>query len=227
MNRALRLERRRRFFLATEFLALYALAPLVLAAMPQRVPVIPPLWVAAAICGAWVKRQPRAGAAPRADLRRALTSILIRWVALVVGLSALLLAVYPERWLELPREQPRFWLALVVLYPVVSVIPQGVVYRSFLLRRYALLFVGETALRAAATFAFAFAHVVFRNVWAVGLTAIGGWLFSGTYRRTGSAAVAGFEQWLYGAALFTVGWHDWLLDGTQALLNRLMSFFSP
>lgn len=227
MRRALRPERRRRFFLATEFLTIYVLGPSALAAMPQRIPVIPLLWIAAALCGVWVRREPRPAAAPRAVSPRALAAILIRWAALATGLCALLLAGYPERWLELPRQQPRFWLALVVLYPFVSVIPQGVVYRSFLLRRYAPLFDGETALRAAATFAFAFAHVVFRNVWAVGLTAIGGWLFVGTYRRTGSAFIAGFEQWLYGAALFTIGGHEWLLDGTQALLNRLISSFAP
>lgn len=227
MNRGFLAERRRQCVLAAEFSVLYAMVPAVLAALPHPAPVIPILWIAAALCGIWLRRQPRLTMMPRANRRRALAAILIRWGVLVTGLCALLRGMYPERWLELPRQQPRFWAALIVLYPFVSVIPQGLLFRTFLLRRYASLFTGETALRAAATFAFAMAHVVFRNVWAVGLTAIGGWLFVGTCRRTGSAALADFEQWLYGAALFTIGGHGWLLDGTPALLRRLSEALAP
>jgi membrane protease YdiL (CAAX protease family) len=53
--------------------------------------------------------------------------------------------------------------------------------------------------------AFSFAHVVFRNWIALGLSFGGGLLFAWTYERTGSSLVATAQHALFGCYLFTIG----------------------
>ena len=93
---------------------------------------------------------------------------------------------------------------------------QGVLYRWYFERRYAAAFPGRWSLLAGAV-AFAFAHVIFRNPWALLFTFAGGLLFLPTYRRTGSMLLANAEHALYGDFLFTVGWGSYFYEGTQAM----------
>ncbi len=97
----------------------------------------------------------------------------------------------------------------MVLYPILSVYPQGLLYRGFFLHRYAGLFpathAGHWMLLLAGAAAFGFLHIIFRNPLAVMLTFFGGILFAWRYEQTGSLFVSGFEHALYGCWLFTVG----------------------
>jgi membrane protease YdiL (CAAX protease family) len=104
-----------------------------------------------------------------------------------------------------------------VLYPVVSVYPQGVLYRAFFLHRYAGLLpatpAGELALLVASGAAFGFLHIIFRNPLAVVLTFFGGILFAWRYKETESLSVSSFEHALYGCWLFTVGLGQYFYHG--------------
>lgn len=123
-----------------------------------------------------------------------------------IGVVALLSRRYaPDTFLALPRTRPALWLLIAVLYPVVSVLPQGIFWRVFFVHRYAPLLGHGAAMIVAGTLAFAFAHVVFRNAVAIGLTALGGLLFMHTYLATGSMLAASLEHAAYGVAAFTFG----------------------
>jgi membrane protease YdiL (CAAX protease family) len=111
----------------------------------------------------------------------------------------------PDRLFDLPRERPLVWLAVVVLYPLLSVYPQELIFRAFLMHRYAPLVGTGTGAVAASAVAFGFAHVIFGNVWSVVLTVAGGWLFARRYQRTRSLPAAAAEHALYGLLAFTVG----------------------
>jgi uncharacterized protein len=93
----------------------------------------------------------------------------------------------------------------MVLYPVLSVYPQGITHRAFLMHRYQHLFPNQRVFAVAAALAFSYMHITFRNPVALILTLIGGFLFVRTYCRTESLMLSGFEHALYGNALFTVG----------------------
>ncbi|BCB83640.1 hypothetical protein [Phytohabitans suffuscus] len=90
---------------------------------------------------AYLRRQP---GFERRDLTRAaavpgaLPSILVGWaLAAVVGIVVLAVA-RPEQLFDLPREEPLIWALVAVFYPLLSVYPQELIYRAFLLHRYAL-----------------------------------------------------------------------------------------
>ena len=103
------------------------------------------------------------------------------------------------------RENPAFWAVVMAAYPILSVYPQGVLYRAFFFQRYGVLFPGRWAMIFASAAAFAFLHIIFRNPLAVALTFAGGLLFAARYGETGSLATSSFEHALYGCWLFTIG----------------------
>ena len=98
-----------------------------------------------------------------------------------------------------------------------SVYPQGLLYRAFLMERYAVLFPategGRWGLILASAAAFGFLHIIFRNGLAVGFTFLGGILFAWRYAETGSLAASSLEHALYGCWLFTVGLGQYFYHG--------------
>ena len=140
--------------------------------------------------------------------------------ALAIWLGVRLFA--PELQWSFVRRNPALWALVMVLYPVLSVYPQGVVYRAFFFERYGALFPGRWTVIVASAAAFAFMHIIFRNWVAVGLTFAGGLLFAARYAETSSLAASSFEHSLYGCWLFTVGLGQYFYHGTIATAGSLM-----
>ncbi|WP_157103673.1 CPBP family intramembrane glutamic endopeptidase [Nocardia harenae] len=131
-------------------------------------------------------------------------------MALLAGASAAALtgavaAVRPADLFELPRRHPGLWAAVMVLYPVLSVYPQELVFRAFVFDRYAPVFGDGTAMIAASAAAFGIVHIAFGSWISVLLSGAGGVLFALRYRRTGSLFAATVEHSIYGVLVFTVG----------------------
>jgi hypothetical protein len=122
-----------------------------------------------------------------------------------------------------PRQHPRRWAMLILLYPILSVYPQGILYRAFFLHRYAGLFpatpVGNWELLVASAAAFGFVHIIFRNKLSVVLTFFGGILFAWRYQQTGSLLISNIEHALYGCWLFTVGLGEYFYHGDWPTLE--------
>jgi len=111
----------------------------------------------------------------------------------------------PQHLFILVRERPWLWLLIIVAYPVLSVVPQELVFRSFFLHRYRDILGSDSATVACSALAFGFAHLVLHNWVAVVLTLLGGLLFARTYWKTRSLPAVAWEHALYGVSLFTVG----------------------
>ncbi len=138
-------------------------------------------------------------------MRRELRVIFLRFAILAPVIVALTAWFWPETFLSLPLQKPRFWLLIMVLYPVLSVWPQEVLYRAFLFARYRPLFRSDKGIITASALAFGFAHVIFLNWIAIAMTAIGGLLFARNYARHRSLRLTCLEHSLYGCLIFTVG----------------------
>lgn len=191
---------------------LFVLLPLRLALWPPRGAIFPLLWVATAYCLMRLLRDPTF---PRANLwqidgwRRVWPGVLLRAALAAVLLTAVTCWLAPQRLLAFPRTRPGVYALVMVLYPVLSAYPQGLIYRGFFAQRYRAWFRSETALLLASAAAFSFAHVVLLNWVAPVFTFVGGLLFMHTYLRTRSLVLAAAEHALYGNLAFTlgIGWY--------------------
>jgi membrane protease YdiL (CAAX protease family) len=103
------------------------------------------------------------------------------------------------------RSHPAFWLVVMVAYPVLSVYPQGIIYRAFVFERYRGLFPGTLLMIFVSAAVFGFSHIIFRSPWSVVLTFAAGLLFAWRFSVTNSLLVSALEHALYGCYMFTVG----------------------
>jgi membrane protease YdiL (CAAX protease family) len=203
--------------LTIEFLVLFVGLPLGYRFSPVRMPALPLLWLVAGYA-LWQllrdKRFERAKLWNAGKLPGSMGAILATFalVALIIWLGVWRFAPGLE-W-SLVRPHPAFWAVVMLAYPVLSVYPQGLLYRAFFFERYAGLFPGKWAMVLASATAFAFLHIVFRNSLAVALTFAGGLLFAARYAETDSLATSSFEHALYGCWLFTVGLGQYFYHGT-------------
>ena len=103
----------------------------------------------------------------------------------------------------------------MLLYPILSVYPQGIVYRAFIFERYRPLFSNPILMIAVSAAAFSFVHIIFRNPIAVGLTLLGGIIFAFRYQESGSLFTSSFEHALYGCFMFTIGLGEFFYKGAR------------
>ncbi len=206
-------------WLRFEFLLLFVGLPLAYRMSPWRLPALPVLWAAALYC-AWVLHA-RMGAG-RADLwdpqkmDGRWRGMLLLFAVSAVAIAALVRWRAPQLLFSLMRQHPALWGLVLLLYPLLSVYPQGVVYRLFLFRRYAPLVEGDPrALILLSAACFSFMHIVFRNPIAVVLTFAGGLVFAWRYAETGSLIGSSVEHALYGCWMFTVGLGAYFYEGAQ------------
>lgn len=202
--------------LAAEFVLVWFGVPALLAWGPWRVLPIPVLWLATATgLGALLfdRTFDRRSLLDFAAFRLGAAGAVLRAALVAAALAGLTLAIAPERFLEFPRERPGIWAVVVLLYPLLSVVPQTVLYRSLLAHRYRDLFGEGLAMTVAGGMAFGFAHVLFRNGIAPALTLVGGLVLMRTYLSHRSAPLSAFEHALYGLALFTFGLGRWFHGG--------------
>lgn len=124
----------------------------------------------------------------------------------------------PEVFLGLPTQRPGLWAMIMVLYPLLSVIPQELIYRTFFFHRYGPLF-GDARRLAIVTngLLFGFAHIIFGSYVSIALTAALGVLIAWRYEATRSFWSAWLEHALYGCLIFTVGLGRYFFTGVSAV----------
>lgn len=215
----------KRSALIAEFLLLFFALPLAYLFSPVRFPALPLLWIVAGYAGWQLLRDPhfdRSRLWNLGQLPGRINAILGLFAvsALLLWLGVRLFA--PQLEWSLVRQHPAFWVLIMVAYPIMSVYPQGLLYRAFFFERYAGLFPGKWLMIVASAAVFAFLHIVFRNPLALVLTLSGGLLFAARYQQTRSLAASSFEHALYGCFLFTVGLGQYFYEGTIATLGAAL-----
>ena len=196
----------------TEFITLFFLLPLAVSLIPMPFYVVYMPMFAVFIYAVWwlfTRQKMQWTVLWRSDdcesEKRQLKIILLRFVICLPLIVVFVLVLYPEKLLDLPRQYPWFFLLFIVLYPVLSVLPQELLYRAFFFKRYRRLFESRTSLIMASAISFAFLHIIFQNYVAVLLTLPGGYFFAHTYHHTRSLMLVSFEHSLYGIAVFALG----------------------
>ena len=209
-----------------EFFLLYVVLPVALLAARRlggAFPVLPVLWVAAYPAARYLVARHGWGAKELLGFsltRRQAARLAMRLAAAAAVLAGGILLAAPGRFAELPRTNLRLWALVMVFYPLLSVYPQGILYRGLFYARYARLFRSERGAWLAGSAVFCLAHLVFANGWALALTLAGGLVINRTYRETRSLLVSDLEHAAYGQLVFTTGWGRFLYHGTVRLFEQ-------
>jgi hypothetical protein len=196
------------FKMLLELLLFMVAAPSILILLPARALFIPVLWFSSAIILWHFKSQQipwkeiwRWSAVSRSELQR----IFIRFIPIAILVTLGTQIFHPELILTFYRLHFLLWLIVMILYPLVSVVPQEIICRAFMYSKYKDVVGGTLGWVLASALLFGTAHIFLGNPVAPVMSFIGGILFANTYARTRSLALVSIEHALYGDMLFTVG----------------------
>ena len=198
----------RLFLLALEFSFLFIGIPLLI--VYRILPNLPiPYLLAAALAALLILRHApsfdSSQLISRAGLRPQLPLLLLRDAVFLSLLGIAVRLFAPQLLFSLVKRAPVLWAAILLLYPLLSVYPQELLYRAFFFHRYQPLFGSGWTMLLASAFAFGFVHIIFGNWLAVGLCVLGGLLFSFTYQHSGSLLLTCLDHAIFGNFVFTIG----------------------
>jgi membrane protease YdiL (CAAX protease family) len=129
---------------------------------------------------------------------------------MMFGISALVMLgliwlIDSSKMFLLLRTNPWLLLLISIFYPIFSVIPQGLAYRSMFFHRYGDLFPGDSLKIVFSALAFSFGHILYKNWIVLVLTFVAGLIFGYRYYKTKSLALSVLEHSIYGVWLFACG----------------------
>ncbi len=151
--------------------------------------------------------------------RQHIKPIIARFAIGGVLLSIIVYFAAPDQFLALPKNNLELWCAVMLLYPLLSVYPQELIFRSFMFQRYRpLLKDNYIHMILISGILFSFSHLLFNNWQALALTALGGCIIAYTYHRSKSVICASFEHAIWGNLIFTIGLGNHFSGGTIANL---------
>jgi len=142
-----------------------------------------------------------------------LKPILGRWVLASLGMLVFCAFYDPERLFYIPKERPEIIPAIIFLYPLISALPQELIFCTFFFRRYRPFFGSGHWIVIASAVIFAYVHVLYINPVAPVLSLAGGVIFALTYLRHKSLALVTIEHGLYGNSLFLIGLGHYFYSG--------------
>ncbi len=190
-----------------EFLALFVAIPLMMLLLFGLYPLFGALLAMTALALVLLARTP--GFSMRELVSGPVLShwplILVFTVGALAVAFTVALVMVPERAFAMPRRQPELWLRIMLFYPLLSALPQEVIFRALFFRRYGELFPDRRVALAVNAGVFSLAHLFYQNPVAIGLTFLGGVIFALAYQRTGSFPLAVILHAIGGQALFTAG----------------------
>lgn len=129
----------------------------------------------------------------------------LRMLLAVLIVYGLTLIFIPERLFFLPKNNPRLWVIIMVLYPIWSAFTQELIYRSFFFYRYKTLFPNAKFQIIVNGLLFGFLHIIFGNWLAVVGSALVGLHWANAYYKHKSLMVVFIEHSFVGNLLYTFG----------------------
>jgi len=190
-----------------EFTLLFIGVPVLMAATFGQYSLFLVIWVLAAVAAALL------AITPGFEWRLLLKGPVLGEWRLIAGFTAFVALIClgfvftlrPDQFLAFALGNPLFWAVVMVGYPLLSALPQEVIYRSLFFERYGPLFGTRSAAILVNGAVFGFGHLFFMNWVTITLTAIGGAFMGWAYLRARSMMLAWVLHGIAGQLIFTLG----------------------
>ena len=125
-------------------------------------------------------------------------------VATLIAGVVILQRTNPDLLFRMLRRNPAYLPVIWVLYPILSALPQELIFRPLFFHRYGALLPGGRGAIALNAAAFSFAHLMYWSTVVTIMTFVGGWIFARAYLRFGFPS-AWLLHAIAGNVLFTTG----------------------
>ncbi len=208
MSRPTKMTAGRRARLWVEFLGLFVVGPIGAAILLPPTAIFAVLFAFTAVGLVLLARTPRFR---WSELWEGWTFIdpvlLIGWsIATASTAYFVLQATAPEALFALPRTQPGLMLAIILLYPLVSALPQELVYRPLFFRRYGDILPDNMPVQVGLNAAlFSLAHLMYWSPTVLAMTFVGGVMFAFAYETRGNFPEALVLHSVSGIIVFAMG----------------------
>lgn len=131
--------------------------------------------------------------------------VLIGFAAVTAAVSLSILAAFaPQDLFGMARQRPGLLIAILLAYPVLSALPQEMIFRPLFFLRYGEILPAGARLGLNAAF-FSLAHLMYWSGIVAAMTFAGGLVFGWAYWRRGSFPLAVAMHVVAGWVLFAVG----------------------
>lgn len=142
---------------------------------------------------------------PNLDWNRFWKFTFIKFVGIAILTFIYVWLFYKDHLFEVVINKPIMWVIILIVYSLLSVYPQELIYRTFFFQRYQALFNNQKLFIFFNAILFSLGHLFFKNALVIVITFLGGILFALTFKKTNSTLMVSIEHAIYGCWLFTVG----------------------
>jgi uncharacterized protein len=139
------------------------------------------------------------------NFRRHFTEVMVAFLCIGVFLTVFTYFAYENRFLVFPINQPNACLIFILIYPLLSALPQEIIFKSFFFHRYGSIFSGPAALILLNGISFGLFHLWYANVIAPLFSVAAGMLLAYRYVKTRSLIIVTIEHSLLGIFLYIIG----------------------
>ncbi|WP_170395461.1 CPBP family intramembrane glutamic endopeptidase [Ruegeria arenilitoris] len=126
-------------------------------------------------------------------------------LAMTIFCAVVVMAMRPEAAFFLLRNRPEFLLVIWIGYPLLSALPQELLFRSLFFRRYHEILPNGRAAYLLNAALFSLAHLMYWSWIVAVMTFAGGLLFTWAYRKRGSFFYAVLLHAIAGNIIFAAG----------------------
>lgn len=113
--------------------------------------------------------------------------------------------IFPQLFFQYPLEHLPAYVLTFFLYPIVSVLPQEIIYRMYFFHRYQSIVPERYLLMLSNAVIFGLTHLIYDNLVAPIATFLVSWIFIFNYLKTKSLLNVSLEHYIYGLVMFTAG----------------------
>lgn len=204
-----------RLFLAVEFIVLFLGGPLLINAHIGGGDPLVTMWLLTGLALVLLALTPgfRWSLLLKGMERADWAILLIGGVLAAAACVAVVLIVAPEQIGRIIRDHFGLWLVVVIAYPIISALPQEIMYRTLFFERYGALMPSPMVAILLNGAAFAFAHLFMMSTVTLIVTSISGAYIGWAYLRRHSLVLSVLLHGLAGDIAFTVGLGRYLYNG--------------
>lgn len=131
--------------------------------------------------------------------------ILLIFIVISVSVYLFIYLYVNDSGLLADLSENRKLLYMILMYPLLSAVPQEIIFREFFFYRYGAIFRSPALLLTVNTLLFSFAHIYFASGIATIFTLVGGAIFALTYMQTRSLLIVSIQHSLYGLMILSSG----------------------